>query len=87
MVAIIRACEGMVSPSQSVTVSCEDIHIGIPDLLRTKLPRLVNLWDCPDPVVKSMIVGPGDNSRAAGFGGAGSSDTGGGSKRKTRGSG
>lgn len=97
VVAIIKACGGVVLPSQRVTVqslSGEDIHIGVPDLVRTKLVRLINLWDRPDPVIRSMAlgpvgpsVGPVGNSRVGGSGGAGSSSAGGGRKRKTGGSG
>lgn len=80
----------MVSPTQRATVqslSGEDINIGILDLVRTKLPRLVNLWGCPNPMIRTMAVGPGGNPRARGSGGAGSSGAGGGRKQKTRGRG
>ena len=63
--AIIKACAGIAMPSVIVRVHCRagnEVEIGIPERVRSKLMQLVNLWSRPDPVVRVARTGPGGPS-------------------------
>ena len=84
--AIIKGSEGVITPSQRVTVRSglgQNIDIGVPNLVRNKIVQLMNIWDRPDPVIRreqagpaGPPMGPGGQSGSGGPDGAGAGGAG-----------
>ena len=54
-IIIIKATDGFATPSQRVSVVAlggEQVQVGVPNDIRGRVVRLINLWDRPDPNVK-----------------------------------
>lgn len=64
--AIIKATAGLVCPSkreQVVTLLGRNVRVGVPDEVRSRIVRLINMWDRADPPVHGAVGPHGSKSR------------------------